>query len=497
MSSSTDLGPPQFPANSTDTKRGILPPPPPRLSPDFRNGDFLSRLLAATPPYLYNIPLVPQSFFFSDMLKSFVQGNKPPEPPPTREPPALEFPTSIPAAPESAPAKDLPGRPPHRRRKRTWREMSEPPRFMIDRKPPPVLDKPLELTNNNRSSSNEENNAKISRQEGSPSRMISPSLERTSPGNSAEASSPPTLPPPPPLLMPSLPHCGMLPLPGTDFHASRLNSTAESMSNELIPSLPPFPPPMWYPGLYPGLNPNLPPQPPYGIDPLHFFIDLRVSGHIWDRKPPFGTPGVQGSPTGLDCTVDKERRSSSPHGEVTSSRLTELEQSPNSEDRGPLNLVSPSCKSSLGLLLGNGSKHSKHTSAFSVPEPRPLMMTTKNLMGKKISSENRKKGPTTNYVLQNLSRIYEDMQEQQKDKNEGENVVEEKVSEEKKDGECKDLPALIGLELVVDYVKHEAKPGARRATPPASPSRSSPPAEAAPTQLAHSPQPERAATASP
>ncbi|XP_032588104.1 uncharacterized protein LOC6584757 [Drosophila mojavensis] len=37
--------------------------------------------------------------------------------------------------------------------------------------------------------------------------------------------------------------------------------------------LPP-PPPVWYPPLY----------APYGIDPLHFFIDLRVSGHIYDRK---------------------------------------------------------------------------------------------------------------------------------------------------------------------------------------------------------------------
>lgn len=36
-------------------------------------GDFVSRLLAATPPYLYNVPLTPHSFFFSEMLRSFVQ----------------------------------------------------------------------------------------------------------------------------------------------------------------------------------------------------------------------------------------------------------------------------------------------------------------------------------------------------------------------------------------------------------------------------------------
>lgn len=38
-----------------------------------------------------------------------------------------------------------------------------------------------------------------------------------------------------------------------------------------------LPGPLWYPP-YPI------PQSYPGIDPLHFFIDLRVSGHIWDRK---------------------------------------------------------------------------------------------------------------------------------------------------------------------------------------------------------------------
>lgn len=37
------------------------------------SGDLVSRLLAATPPYLYNVPLTPHSFFFSEMLRSFVQ----------------------------------------------------------------------------------------------------------------------------------------------------------------------------------------------------------------------------------------------------------------------------------------------------------------------------------------------------------------------------------------------------------------------------------------
>jgi hypothetical protein len=242
----------------------------------------------------------------------------------------------------------------------------------------------------------------------------------------------------------------------------------------------------------------MPPQTPYGIDPLHFFIDLRVSGHIWDRKPPFGTAGVPvSSPPGLDCTLEKERSSSSsssPHAEVTSSRLTELDSC---EDRGPLNL-SPACKPSLGLILGAGAKHNKHTSAFSVPEPRPLMMTTKNTK----KSESRKKRPTINYVLHNLPRIYEELQKQKPDpdtstEEEKENKEEEEKEEEKKEErQCKDLPALIGLELVVDYVKHEGKPGEKKTDKsPDTPAVG----DEAPPQLAPSPtpEPEQAAVATP
>lgn len=66
----------------------------------------------------------------------------------------------------------------------------------------------------------------------------------------------------------------------TEFGSS--NFTAEKLANSSIPSNPitesssvgseilPPTPPLWYPPLYP-------PHPPYGIDPLHFFIDLRVS----------------------------------------------------------------------------------------------------------------------------------------------------------------------------------------------------------------------------
>ncbi|KAJ8942823.1 hypothetical protein NQ318_022837 [Aromia moschata] len=52
----------------------MAPPAKPRMSPlEFRNTDLVSRLLAATPPYLYNMSLLPNTYFFSEMLRSFVQ----------------------------------------------------------------------------------------------------------------------------------------------------------------------------------------------------------------------------------------------------------------------------------------------------------------------------------------------------------------------------------------------------------------------------------------
>ena len=39
---------------------------------------------------------------------------------------------------------------------------------------------------------------------------------------------------------------------------------------------PPPPPGLWFPPIYR--------PPPYSIDPMHFFIDLRVSSRIWDQR---------------------------------------------------------------------------------------------------------------------------------------------------------------------------------------------------------------------
>ncbi|XP_071450158.1 protein enabled homolog [Hetaerina americana] len=492
---------------------GMKPPPPPPppphrlLPPDFRNGDFLHRLLAATPPYLYSMPLLPHSFFFSDMLKSFVTG-KPPVPPGDGTPPPNpstppkdhhhhqqhQHPGSgLPPPPLDLmnPAnKDMllmPSRPPHRRRKRSWRDLGEPQR-KISASPinmSVLPDKPLELTTTNRSSSSEEK---------SPRPPSSPAMRGTPDPPSTTTTTPVSTPPPlpqHPLLLPGLHHCGMLP-PGL--------SEGIPPPSELLPALLPSPtapfppPPLWFPSLYPGLPPPPPPPPPPpqtpfgGIDPLHFFIDLRVSGHIWDRKQQ--AANLRG---GGDKAGDEDGSES---GEQGIRRALEEGQ------------ISPGSSTSSDPTLFPGGVHqSKHCSAFTVPEARErkrLGMAHEEQMRKEHGCRT---APTANYVLQNLSRIYREVQgrreasaaaaavattatvsaaaaspvtkEEVRDEEEVEvqrDVGGEEIKRESGDeGEApvKDLPALIGLELVVDYVKHDGKGG--RKVPGSSSAAAAPP----------------------
>ena len=111
--------------------------------------------------------------------------------------------------------------------------------------------------------------------------------------------------------------------------------------------------------------------------------------------------------------------------------------------------VGPSSSSSL-------VKQSKHCSAFSVPQPRRHASPSAEISNRRESAS-----CTTNYVLQNLTRIYQDVRKSQQRHGEDQDD-ENSSSKEGQDGEdkprCKDLRALIGLELVVDYVKHEGGP---------------------------------------
>ncbi|KAK9305322.1 hypothetical protein QLX08_003587 [Tetragonisca angustula] len=426
-------------------------------------GDLVSRLLAATPPYLYNVPLTPHSFFFSEMLRSFVQAK-----------------TDVSSASNTTSAP--------RRRKRSWRDARDRPLELTTKErqhhhhhhhhsqqqqqqqPPDkyfhAQQQPQQaetrLENGGKPSDGydpankvgnfeqkpsfgadilktvDENKSEFSKQSKSffderprhfeqaqpPENMFSSELQKVKPEESHSSDRkncsyndrspyddrtksaignqelPPLLPDQKKLdfsrnFLPSLPGRGCDMLPGVKGFGLPGNVT----NPEFLPS------PLWYPP-YPM------PQSYPGIDPLHFFIDLRVSGHIWDRK------------------------------------LSERQ------------------------LPFKG----KHCSAFSVPQSkeynsnRPLNLTRDEACTSRSSEENLR---GTNYILRHLTRTYRDISQARKatrsetstsgesedsskdvDNNERSPKSEDiSVASTSPEEERKDLRALIGLELVVDYVK--------------------------------------------
>ncbi|XP_066599124.1 uncharacterized protein [Prorops nasuta] len=399
-------------------------------------GDLVSRLLAATPPYLYNMPITSHSFFFSEMLRSFVQ-----------------------AKTEASSSVGTPSAP--RRRKRSWRDARDRPLELTTKERPQhnhqaspekffhsqaatQQQEPLQEVLLDRSKdtyeveklpgfeqkphfvpdilkSTEEAKLDFSKhpknyfderphQQYEQSDQASfPKLRRIKPEESGERKSyernfdnTPKLPPIgqemailsdqkkvdfPRNFLPGLPGREEV-LQGVKGFGMPGNAT----NQEFLPG------PLWYPP-YP-----MPHSYP-GIDPLHFFIDLRVSGHIWDRKM-------------------NERQL---------------------------------------------SFKSKHCSAFSVPQSkefsnRPLNLTRDEATTSRNGEENTR---GTNYILKHLTRTYKDIRQGEKTPSESTDNEEQKESEVERspkreesggssannEEERKDLRALIGLELVVDYVK--------------------------------------------
>lgn len=355
-----------------------LPPPTkPRMSPlEFRNTDLVSRLLAATPPYLYNMSLLPNTYFFSEMLRSFVQAKA------ERNAQALH--------------------PPIRRsRKRNWttarlenlpkpstevkaEEKPDPPSDWMLKSNKKIGDNPLELT------ISKADHVENSYQQ-----------NKTEHFNSKAE--------------PTLSEYGFPNLPAT--------YPQDTSTQNLV--LPP-PPPMWYPPLYP--------TPPYGIDPLHFFIDLRVSGHIYDKKNQKDTNNI--SPVenfGGNNNRDKPHTEVSPVKHETSS-------------------------------VQNSFRQTRHCSAFSVPSPHysKSLATERESRSTKFDvksmgfdkSENK---ISTNYVMNNIGNIYNNIRHSRNDF--GNDVGKKDENAQESEQKIKDLRAMIGLELVVDYVKPKSVKG--------------------------------------
>ncbi|XP_043474153.1 homeobox protein 13 [Leptopilina heterotoma] len=439
-------------------------------------GDLVNRLLAATPPYLYNVPLTPNSFFFSEMLRSFVQ-----------------------AKADTSPIEPIPSTP--RRRKRSWKDTRDRPLELTTKErhhhhhhhqgplshqqqgekyfhstqhyeqqqqqqqhhhhpqqqqqqqQPQILDS-IHLENQNKSleaydiesknlnleqksqdfsieilKSVDENRSKFKPSKNyfadripnlqeniqsiflNETQKVKPedsernctfsekdNLEERCQKTSSELS----------FLAEQKSKLdfnarNFLPtLPGRGDELQQSTAKGFSLPTGNVPNPEFLPNPLWYPP-YPM------PQSYPGIDPLHFFIDLRVSGHIWDRKL--------------------------------------------NERHLPFK--------------------SKHSSAFSVPQAkeynRPLNLTRDEASSTSRSCEANHQG--THYILKHITKTYKDIKEAEKDSRteitevtiEEDSPNSEELESSKKeetsnstsnqDEEKKDLRALIGLELVVDYVK--------------------------------------------
>ncbi|XP_023938778.2 uncharacterized protein LOC112046379 [Bicyclus anynana] len=285
---------------------------------ELRNTELVSRLLAATPPYLYSaLPLQPHAFFFSEMLRSFVNARHGCRPPHY-----------------------------HRRFKRRshkyfaenedWRR--DWPKQDEKKDPEPRPEVPLELTVEKPRS-------------GEQSPRLSPKAE------------PPKQSPSPPGRQSTFVDVGTeeLPKPSPCIGRNSVEPNSVPSSNLILPP----PPPMWYPPLY---------NPQFGVDPLNFFIDLRVSGHIYDRK----------RAEAMDVNINQEHRSG-------------LDES-NLEKR-------------LGKDLG---QKPRHLSAFSVPVrsshgqtegPEKYFERSNRFLGKPNG---------TSYIMRNLKCVYENLHSQER-----------------------------------------------------------------------------------
>lgn len=296
-----------------------LPPPPAapplnqskqRLNPhEIRNVDLVQRFLAATPSYLYSPPPIgPPNFFFSEMLRSLVQSK----------------------AAEGARALQNPIRRP---RKRLW---TPPNRFENEPLPKELTgEKPLELTTKHQSIPFPSAfNPHLKSPKESDKSIAATGLESNIASNNETESK-------------------LSSYPSGESTVNEPSAASLPPSDLVMPQIPPI----WYPPLY----------PPYGIDPLHFFIDLRVSGQLYDRK----------------------KENNSPSSAENNSLASE----------------------------NNNIGKSRHGSAFSVPPRRDKSPLALNLssIGMKPNSidfannncaEIDDKSKNTNYVLQNLPRIY-------------------------------------------------------------------------------------------
>uniref|UniRef100_A0A182J813 Uncharacterized protein n=1 Tax=Anopheles atroparvus TaxID=41427 RepID=A0A182J813_ANOAO len=378
----------------------VQPQPKQRLGPqDYRNSELVTKLMAANPPYLYSPAVGPHNFFFSEMLRSLVankrneslrnaseqlhhqqhhqQQHHQQQQQQQHHQQAAQHSSHLQSQHLALQAATT-----RRPRKRSWSQHRYYPeslkdgKDMSEEKRPTQPEKPLELTNKLSAFSRSITSAASScaaqkYPEGElQERFKAPSYhdrkpDEPKPSVGAEKS--------------SMNNANLLPEP----------PTASMPPSDLI--LPP-PPPVWYPPLY----------PPYGIDPLHFFIDLRVSGHIYDRKKDSNSPSSEESA----LSVKREH--------------SKLIGTGNDRQGSAFSVPKPRDSAAGGKTTGTGSAinlaaqlEEASTASGEIVEGRDATDQHPAAMGSLFAGEfaDHKMDAikNTNYVLQNLPRIYGDL----------------------------------------------------------------------------------------
>ncbi|XP_076257497.1 uncharacterized protein LOC143194730 [Rhynchophorus ferrugineus] len=399
---------------SSTQETHMLPPPKAKLSPlELRNTDLVSRLLAATPPYLYNMSLLPNTYFFSEMLRSFVQAKNEQNAQRNNMSPGFAGNSNM-----------YFGHSPRRPKKRSWGHVSR------ESFPRTISASEAKIERSNEKCDNNEpwmiKSMRKSEETALELTTETVPVQKFEDHHDAK-------------------------VPKVEDQPAHFPPQTENSTNLVLPP----PPPIWYPPIYS--------TPPYGIDPLHFFIDLRVSGHIYDRQN--NSQVKENSTNVTSSTVVSEK----PQEKM------EIEEKSVKIEEPPVDIF----------------RQKRHSSAFSVPngnasnKNRQNDKTQKRFDVKSMGFDKSSNKTGINYVMGHISTIYKNLNDVKQnishsgtepldggmaehditvdDSKNSVNIKESAVkddvnqeeSEAEKEKRVKDLRALIGLELVVDYMSHK------------------------------------------
>lgn len=307
---------------------------------EYHNHELVSKLVSANPPYLYSSPAAPHNFFFSEMLRSFVQKRKSDEMNPIKLKPIIKKPRKSSVYPQQLPQQkplDL---------ESEWKKA----RIESKEKSPSMVERPIEPTDHFDLTKSFQN-------------------ENDDPGKNVIV----------------------------DEDDSTINVDKDDADDLPPPAIPSNVAP-WYH------------QPPFYVDPLHFFIDLRVSGHIYDRKKDYL------------------------HQALKSNALTDAGtwnglNRPGSAFKIPNSLKESRSYSALNLITNPVNSMNVSNQASPEPESLPSNLPDRSIP-KHFNYYDKNNPNNTTYVMQNLPEIYKKVYNKADDFPESQEAIDKSSDED-------------------------------------------------------------------